>query len=414
MTSEDVAQAFEVRAAAPAPARISRKAVLIAVAALAAVLLFALFYGFHRSGRDEQEIPDREIPIQRPPDALAGIPSDYSQLPPPPQPALPQPPPQTAPGAAEARPGGPTPLGPQPPVSPPRPAPVDPEQQKVLQELDAARRSGLFVKTASGRTLKPAGAAATKGPGEAETPGSTRGLLNSGAREPSADPNLQGRKEGFLAASTTADVYVKKPYLDPVSPYEIKAGTIIPAALLTALNSDLPGDVFAQVTENVYDTATGRHLLVPQGAKLIGKYDSFVAFGQDRALVRWDRAIMPNGKSIQFGPMSAADQTGAAGLADGVDYHLGSAAIGIALSTAISLLGNLALDRGGGERTVLTDVGDTVSQESARVGSNITQRFLDIQPTIKIRAGWPLRVLVNKDIILAPYPGPAIRDQARN
>jgi len=413
MTGEDAAEAFEVRAATPSPARISRKAVMLALAAIAALLLFALFYGFHRSGPDDAEIPNREIPIQRPPDALTGIPDDYSKLPPPPQPAPPPPQPVPAP-AADAKPGGPTP--PQAPGASPRPAPVDPEQQKAQQELDAARRSGLFIKTASNSPLKPAGPGAKTEPALAEdTRGPAQGLLGSGAKEPALDPNLQGRKESFLGSTAAFDVYVRKPYLDPVSPYEIKAGTIIPAALVTALNSDLPGDVFAAVTENVYDTASGRHLLIPQGAKLIGRYDSFVAFGQSRALVRWDRLIMPDGKSIQFGPMSGADQTGAAGLTDEVDYHLPQAGIGIALSTAISLLGNLAIGRNeGGERTIIGDVGDTVSQQAARVGSSITERFLNIQPTIRVRAGWPLRVLVNRDIILAPYAAGAATGQARN
>jgi type IV secretion system protein VirB10 len=418
MTGEDAGQAFEIRAATPSPARISRKAVMLALAAIAALLLFALFYGFHRSGPDDAGIPNREIPIQRPPDALTGIPADYSKLPPPPQPA--PPPPAPAP-AADAKPSGPTPLGPQAPGATPRPAPVDPEQQKAQQELDAARRSGLFIKTASTSPLKPAGAAAKTEPAPADDArGPAQGLLASGAREPAQDPNLQGRKESFLGVTAASDVYVKKPYLDPVSPYEIKAGTIIPAALVTALNSDLPGDVFAAVTENVYDTASGRHLLIPQGAKLIGRYDSFVAFGQSRALVRWDRLIMPDGRSIQFGPMSGADQTGAAGLTDEVDYHLAQAGIGIALSTAISLLGNLAIGRNeGGERQSLLeegigDAGDTVSQQAARVGSSITERFLNIQPTIRVRAGWPLRVLVNRDIILAPHAAGTAAGQVRN
>jgi type IV secretion system protein VirB10 len=414
MTGDDASQAFEIRAATPSPARISRKAVLVALAAIAALLLFALFYGFHRSGPDETEIPNREIPIQRPPDALTGIPDDYSKLPPPPPPAPPPSQPATAP-LADAKPGGPTPRGPRASTALPPPAPVDPGQQKAQQELDAARRSGLFFKTAANSPLMPAGAAAKDGPAPADdTRGAAQGILGSGAREPALDPNLQGRKESFLGSAAASDVYVKKPYLYPVSPYEIKAGTIIPAALVTALDSDLPGDVFATVTENVYDSATGRHLLIPQGAKLIGRYDSFVAFGQSRALVRWDRLIMPDGRSIQFGPMSGADQTGAAGLTDQVDYHLPQAGIGIALSTAISLLGNLAIGRNeSGERTIIGDAGDTVSQQSARVGSTITERFLNIQPTIRVRAGWPLRVLVNRDIILAPHGTGAASGQGR-
>ena len=108
---------------------------------------------------------------------------------------------------------------------------------------------------------------------------------------------------------------------DPVSPYQLMAGTVIPASLITGLNSDLPGQVIAQVTENVYDTATGRFLLVPQGARVIGTYDSQVDFGQERALVVWQRIIVPDGSSIVIDNLPATDTAGYAGLADQVDFH---------------------------------------------------------------------------------------------
>lgn len=215
-----------------------------------------------------------------------------------------------------------------------------------------------------------------------------------------AGQNMQSQKLAFLNEFAMSDVYLEQPYQAPVSQYEVKAGTMISAALVTAVNSDLPGDVIAQVTENIYDTVTGRYLLIPQGAKLYGKYDSVVAYGQDRALVIWQRLIMPNGYSIQLDGMIAADKTGASGLSDMVDYHMDKLAGGVLLSTAISWAGNLADDDGGNS---LNDVGATVAQESSRVGQEITRRNLDVQPTITIRHGYPVRVLVNRDMILSPY-----------
>ena len=192
------------------------------------------------------------------------------------------------------------------------------------------------------------------------------------------------------------------PYEKPRSRYELKAGSVIPAALLTAINTDLPGDIVARVTEHVYDSVTGRFLLIPQGATLYGTYDSLIANGQNRALVVWQRLIMPDGRSILLDGMAGVDEAGNGGLSDGVDYHFGKLAVGALLSTAISFGGNLA--RGDSPSLDHGDIiGDTVAQNASRVGQNIVDRQLDVQPTITIRAGWPLRVLVNKDMGLETY-----------
>jgi type IV secretion system protein VirB10 len=122
-----------------------------------------------------------------------------------------------------------------------------------------------------------------------------------------------------------------------------------------------------------------------------------------RALVAWQRIIMPDGKSIQIPRMPATDQAGAAGLKDGVDFLLGTVAIGLGISTVISFLGNLSRHRGDGERTIITDVGDTATQMSARAGSRVADRFLNVRATITIRQGWPVRVLINRDLVLSPY-----------
>ena len=187
----------------------------------------------------------------------------------------------------------------------------------------------------------------------------------------------------------------------PLSDYEIKAGTVIPAALIAGLNSDLPGEIIGQVTEHVYDTASGRHLLIPQGTKIFGRYNAQVGLGQNRAQIVWDRLIMLNGNSVQLEAMVGVDKAGYAGLADQVDHHLGQLIGAVTLSSFISVGANLATDSGD---NVTDALGDAAAQQAADIGSQIVNRQLDVQPTITIRPGFKLNVLVNKDIIFPePY-----------
>jgi type IV secretion system protein VirB10 len=216
--------------------------------------------------------------------------------------------------------------------------------------------------------------------------------------------NHQQEKEAFLSQAAAVEPYLAKPLLDPISKYELKAGSVIPGALVTAINTDLPGEVIGQVTENVFDSVSGKYLLIPQGSKLLGKYQSLVTNGQNRSLVVWQRLIYPNGNSIVLDGMPGTDESGAAGLQDKVDYHLDKLAEGTALSTALAYAGNLARNPNSSSGNNGQDViGDTVAQQANRIGEKIIDRELDVQPTITIRQGWPLRVLVNKDMILEPY-----------
>jgi type IV secretory pathway VirB10-like protein len=219
-----------------------------------------------------------------------------------------------------------------------------------------------------------------------------------------ANQTHQQEKEAFLTQGAAVEPYLSKPLLNPISKYELKAGSVIPGALVTAINTDLPGEVIGQVTENVFDSVTGEYLLIPQGSKLLGKYQSLVTNGQNRALVVWQRLIYPNGNSIVLDGMPGTDESGAAGLQDKVDYHLDKLAEGTALSTALAYAGNLARNPNSSSGNNGQDVvGDTVAQQANRIGEKIIDRELDVQPTITIRQGWPLRVLVNKDMILEPY-----------
>jgi type IV secretory pathway VirB10-like protein len=218
--------------------------------------------------------------------------------------------------------------------------------------------------------------------------------------DPVMAQNRQDRKEAFLAnAGDTATRNAGSLQL-PGSPYQVMAGTIIPAALVMGINSDLPGQVIATVTEGVYDTATGRHLLIPQGARLIGRYDSQVAFGQRHVLLVWMRLILPDRSSVALDRLPGIDTAGYAGLEDGVDWHWGHILTGAALSTLLGVGAELAApesrtDQDGNRLVIAVREGaqDTVNQK----------RNASIQPTLTIRPGFPVRVMVNKDLVLRPY-----------
>lgn len=287
---------------------------------------------------------------------------------------------------------------------PGQPAPVDPAVQAAREQALAARSASPFF---GGAQAQPQ--AASQGPDPAPmlaaalAPGF--GTLPAPAAGDVQPANGQAGKRQF-AAGARVDDYLTNPLQAPISPWEVKAGTIISAALITAINSDLPGQVIAQVTEPVYDHRTGATVLIPQGSRLIGQYDSQVAYGQSRALIAWNRVIMPDGRSINIGSMTGADLSGAAGLQDQTDGHFWQLARGIALSTVFSVGAAAAQDAGtrssGG--LVINSAGSGISTSAQQVGQQVTARDLNRQATLRIRAGWPLRVIVNKDMILAPYP----------
>jgi type IV secretion system protein VirB10 len=188
----------------------------------------------------------------------------------------------------------------------------------------------------------------------------------------------------------------------PRSPYQIQAGHVIPAALLTGLNSDLPGRVIAQVTAPIYDSVTGAHLLIPQGSRLIGTYDNGVRYGDRRILLVWNRLILPNGWSINLQDMAASDPSGAAGLADKTDHHLDRLAGAIGLSAIISVIANESEDDQDGA-SLSQSVGDAAAQQAAQTGARIVDRELTVRPSLTIRPGAAVRVLVTRDIVLRNY-----------
>ena len=265
------------------------------------------------------------------------------------------------------------------------------ERERELAELRAARESSVLV------AMRQTSAATDANP--------PKTMVSDGAEDnpklaldPANDPNGQGRKAEFVNnPDPRGDVNPHMLTAVP-SPYTLSAGSVISASLITGLRSDLPGLVTAQVTENTYDSATGRILLVPQGARLIGSYDSVVAFGQSRALIVWQRIIMPDGRSLRLDNVPATDPSGYAGLADKVDFHTWQLLKGVVLSTLLGVSSELALS---GQSDLVQAIRMSTQDNVARAGDQITQRNLGLQPTITIRPGAPVRLVVHKDLVFA-------------
>jgi type IV secretory pathway VirB10-like protein len=281
------------------------------------------------------------------------------------------------------------------PVVPPRIQPsVDAAEQRRLAEAEAARTSRIFFQTQA-RTV-----AASAAPGSAATTANLTGLGLPGQFTPTVQERAQERQLAFLNAAADRRTVAPDRVMPPASPYVLQAGAVIPAALITGIRSDLPGQITAQVTENIYDSPTGRLLLVPQGTRIIGQYDNAVQFGQRRVLLVWNRLIFPNGRSIVLERQPGADAAGYAGLEDGVDYHWWDLAKAAGLSTLLSVGAELAIDdddrllraiRNGGQ--------DTIND----AGQEIIRRQLNVAPTLTIRPGFPVRVIVTRDLVLEPY-----------
>lgn len=225
--------------------------------------------------------------------------------------------------------------------------------------------------------------------------------LNVSQSQP--DPNHQDDKLAFSQAEHS-NTYLPKGREAPVSTTELKVGTVIPATLISGINSDLPGQVIAQVNQDVYDSATHSQILLPQGSKLYGVYDSHVSYGQDRLLMAWTRVNFPDGTTLELNGMGGADAAGYAGFADQVDHHyfkiFGNAFL---LGVISGALESSVSDGDDSDTSTNESVKDGVVQQFATAGSSLIQKNLDVQPTIKIRNGYKFNVMLNKDVILPPY-----------
>ena len=381
----DVAAELRLRPERPPVTRLSRR-VLMALIALATVavsgaLIWALSQGQRKTTGATELYSTENKPT---PDGLSALPRDYTGLPP------------------NVPPLGPPLLGDigNPIVQQSGSASIAAEQQRVAQETEAARTSRLFATTnATERSLTPV---SLPTPSQSEQGATTQnGRSEAPLLDPDALPNMQDRKLAFLTAPVDRRTVSPDRLTNPPSPYVVQAGAVIPAALITGIRSDLPGQVTAQVTENVYDSPTGKYLLIPQGSKLIGTYDSQISFGQDRVLLVWTRLIMPSGHSIILERQSGADTQGFAGLEDQVDYHWLRLFAAAALSTVLGVGSELGATNN--DNAIVQALREGSSNSLNQTGQQVVRRNLNIQPTITIRPGFPVRVIVNRDLVLAPY-----------
>src|SRR5467141_2281647 len=378
----------------PRVTRLSRKVLAGAAAVGSAAIFGATFWALqnnrsHTSAPSELYTTDHHSVA----DGLAGLPRDYAGVP------------RQAP-----------PLGPPLPGDLGRPilnsqnapaagtAAIDAEQQRLDQEIEAARLSRLFASTSMREVASSMAQAASVGvstivPSQSSQPAHP-------GEDDTFTQNGQDRKLAFVNASVDTRTTSPDRVAAPASSYVVQAGNIIPAALITGIRSDLPGQITAQVTENVFDSPTGRFLLVPQGTRLIGTYDSQVAFGQSRVLLVWTRLIMPNGRSIVLDRQPGADTAGYAGREDEVDNHWGARFKAALLSTLLGVGSELGSTTGtGGNSDVITALRRGSSDSLNQTGQKAVQRNLNIQPTLTVRPGFPVRVIVNRDLVLEPYKG---------
>lgn len=225
------------------------------------------------------------------------------------------------------------------------------------------------------------------------------------AQDSRDDVNRQDNKLAFLTKAREGDTTLRARLKKPNSPYQLLAGTVIPGLLLTGINSDLPGQLLGQVSQDVYDSVTGKYLLVPQGTKVIGSYDSRIVYGQERVLAVWTRLVFPNGSSLSLEGMPGVDLSGYAGLSDQVDNHYVKLLSGVVLSSLLGAGAQVA--EGRSYDTLNPSYAQLAVQGVARnaneVGQEITRRNLNIQPTLVIRPGFRFNVFVQKDMTLVPY-----------
>ncbi|MDB5875320.1 MAG: conjugal transfer protein TrbI [Ramlibacter sp.] len=391
--------------ASPRPVtRLNRRMLALGAGVLAAAVLGGTLWSLQsnkhqRNSATELYNVDRISRAEK----LDQLPKDYAGIPPALKPVPPV--------LGDPLPGdlGPAIVKAQKPMETRPPGGVDPAQTERLAAEDAARSSVFFRSGASSGAAKP-GTAPAAADSLALTSGNQpfnpMGTAATAAQpsDPTAAQNRQDQKEAFIAKASDTSTRNPGSLQLPASPYQVMAGTIIPAALVTGINSDLPGQVIANVSEAVYDTATGRHLLIPQGSRLMGRYDSQVAFGQRRVLLIWTRLILPDTSSVALDRLPGIDPAGYSGLEDGVDWHWDRILAGAVLSTVLGVGAELAApeSRTDGNRIVIAGregAQDTVNQ----VGQEITKRNMSIQPTLTIRPGFPMRVMVSKDIVLRPY-----------
>ncbi|MBN8832568.1 MAG: TrbI/VirB10 family protein [Sphingomonadales bacterium] len=379
----DPESAVKLRGDPPRVMRLSRKAIGLASAAACALVGGALIYALQPEGRKgAEELYNTDgVAVA---DNLAGAPKDYGHVPKlgPPLPG------DLGKPILDARQRGDVaalpPAGTGPATNPAADSAAA-ARQRAEQEREAARGSRLFF--GGGSAGSAAGSLASPPAGD-----------DARAVAPGAAPSSDAaRRQAFLERTSDRRTVSGERLVGQAAPAILQAGSVIPAALITGIRSDLPGLVTAQVTQNVYDSPTGRILLIPQGSRLIGDYDADVAFGQNRILLAWNRLILPDGRSIVLERQPASDTQGFAGLQDGTDYHWG----GVLKAALVSTLLGAGAELGSGDDGNLARAFRRGTQDSInRAGEQIVSRELIVRPTLTIRPGFPVRVLVTRDLVL--------------
>ena len=386
---ETAAAPMRLRADPPRVTRLSRKVLAglagIGALGIGAALILAL------QGKDMMERSGEELfstENRATADGLAELPRDYTG--PALGPALPG---DLGRPILEARNRG-EPV-PAPDISAPlnaAPA-MDAAEQQRLAEEEAARLSGVFFQGGP----RPVGGS-DMGAG---TAGQAAGALGTMGQPGAAA--TQDRHAAFLGGAADRITVAPDRVEAPASPYILQAGSVIPAALVTGIRSDLPGQINAQITQPVYDSPTGSVLLIPQGTRIVGEYDASVTFGQRRVLLVWNRLIFPDGRSLVLERLPGTDASGYAGLEDGVDYHWGDLMKAAGLSTILAIGTELAA--GDEEDRLVRAIRDGGQDTVDQAGQQIVQRQLQVAPTLTIRPGFPVRILVGRDLVFESIGG---------
>ena len=392
-------EAVALRAQPRPVTRLNRRTLAILTGGLSVAVLGATIWSLqpHWRGAGEQTELYNFDRISKS-EGLDGLPSDYSKLP------------AKVPELGPPLPGdlGPAIVKSQQPVTPTyAPLGHDPEDAR-RKEADAAAASSVFFRSSTpGKGPAPGSAQIAAGPASALAGFDplAAGPASTAAQpaDPTAAQNRQDQKEAFLKGGSTETRNSGNLQM-PSAPYQVIAGTVIAGALVTGIKSDLPGDVIATVTEPVYDTATGKFLLIPQGSRILGKYNSQVSYGQSRVQVVWNRVILPDTSSLKLDNLADTDPAGYSGLEDGVDWHWDRVFAGAALTTLLGVGAELAAPENlqNGNRIVIAGR-DSAQDGINQVGQEMTRRNMNIQPTLTERPGLPVRIIVNRDLVLRPY-----------
>ena len=385
--------------AQPCPVtRLNRRTLAVLVGGLSVAVLGATIWSLqpHRRGAGEQTELYNVDRVSKS-EGLDGLPSDYSKLP-------------NVPELGPPLPGdlGPAIVKSQQPVTAAYTAPGHDPNDALRKEAEAAAASSVFFRSGAQAAAPVAQSRVAAAPGFAANAAfdpMAAGPASTAAQpaDPTAVQNRQDQKEAFQKAGTT-EARDSGNLTLPASPYQVMAGTVVAGALVTGIKSDLPGDVIATVTEPVYDTATGKFLLIPQGSRILGRYNSQVSYGQSRVQVVWNRVILPDTSSLTLDNLVGTDPAGYAGLEDDVDWHWNRVFAGAVLTTLLGVGAELAApeNRQDGNRIVIAGR-DSAQDSINQVGQEITRRNMNIQPTLTARPGLPVRVIVARDLVLRPY-----------